>query len=223
MADATKPTDVDIMMFLDGELHGDEAKAVERYLAESDDASEVAESLAQIGALVQGSVELAADAAEDKLSGLWGGIERAISANGVSKEEAPVIPLHERASQKNAEEKGTQELVLRAGWFGGWQSHAVIGSFAAIAAALVMYVTTTGKAEETAAPAPAIIAKSLPSEPTPTIVPVALRSQEPEVEALEVYDGSGVIMTVPADDESDEAATTVIWITSDDDVAADPI
>jgi hypothetical protein len=55
-------------------------------------------------------------------------------------------------------------------------------------------------------------------------IPVILASQEPEVEELEVYDGSGVVMTVPGDDEEGgESSSTVIWITSDADLVEDPI
>ena len=219
-ANATKPTDVDIMMFLDGELAGSEAKVVARFLDENQDAAYVAASIGQVSELVRGSVELEADAAEDKLAALWVGIDKAISSNGVSKEapaETPVFSI-----QAKAEERATEKLVETSGWFGGWQSHVMIGAFAAAAALLIMY---TQRAD---APAPAVADKSNSGQnvgigPMPTIVPVVLRFQEPEVEALEVYDGSGVIMTVPGDADSDEAATTVIWISSDTDVVEDPI
>ncbi len=219
-ANATKPTDVEIMMFLDGELEGDEAKAVERFLEESDAASDVAASLSQVSELVRGSVELEADAAEEKLAGLWAGIDKAIGSNGASKQplEAPVISI-----QSRAEERATEKLVEKASWFGGWQSHVMIGALAAAAALLVVWTQRS----DTPVPVVAETTNRGQDRTTgpvqPTIVPVALRSQEPEVEALEVYDGSGVIMTVPGDAESDEAATAVIWISSDTDVVEDPI
>ena len=223
MAEATKPTHVDIMMFLDGELEGSEAKAVERYLAESDDASSVAASIGQVSELVRGSVDLDADAAEDRLAGLWAGIEKSIDSNGVSKDASAVAPV--LSIQSKAEEKATQELVKTSGWFGGWQSHLVIGAVAAAAAFLLMY-TQRSDSEDTG---PTVAETTDPGAASqgatlePRIVPVALRSQEPEVEELEVYEGSGVILTVPADAESDEAATAVIWISSDTDVVEDPI
>lgn len=218
MADATKPTDVEIMMYLDGELAGAEAEAVARYLEENDDAASVAAGIGQMSELVRGSVDLDADAAEDKLAGLWAGIEKAIDSNGVSKGASvtPVISI-----QSKSEEKATQELVEKAGWFGGWQSHFTIGAIAAAAAVLFMLVTQRSEKTDSA-PAVADTGNQGATQ-EPKIVPVALRSQEPEVEELEVYDGSGVILTVPADDESDEAATAVIWISSDTDVVEDPI
>lgn len=239
-ANATKPTDVEIMMFLDGELDGDEATVVARFLEDNDEASSVAASIGQLSELVRGSVDLEADAAEDKLAGLWAGIDKAISSNGaissneaisssgVSKDapaETPVISI-----QAKAEERATEKLVENAGWFGGWQSHVMIGALAAAAALLIMYVQRpTGPGQTTPGQTVAETSTQTPTQTVgnggmqPTIVPVALRFQEPEVEALEVYGGSGVIMTVPADAESDEAATAVIWISSDTDVVEDPI
>ena len=218
MAEAQKPTDVEIMMFLDGELEGEQARAVASHLEKNDDAASVAAAVGQVSELVRGSVHLDADAAEDKLAGLWTGIEKAIGSNGISKESADMAPII--SIQAKAEERATKALVEKSGWFGGWQSHLVIGAVAAAAAFLLMY--TQGGSSVGQAPA---VAESSQQSTTmePRIVPVALRYQEPEVEELEVYDGSGVILTVPADAESNEAATAVIWISSDTDVVEDPI
>lgn len=219
-ASETKPTDVEIMMFLDGELAGEQAEVVARFLEASGEGADVAASIKQVSELVRGSVELEADAAEDKLNGLWSGIEKALDSNGVSKDApivAPVISI-----QAKAEEKATEKLVENAGWFGGWQSHVAIGAFAAAAAFLLMY------GQKTDTPEPSVASQTQAEQGAgqpfqPKIVPVVLRSQEPEVEELEVYGGSGVIMTVPADAESDEAGSAVIWISSDTDVVEDPI
>tara|TARA_R110002096_G_scaffold299503_2_gene494045 strand:+ start:128977 stop:129681 length:705 start_codon:yes stop_codon:yes gene_type:complete len=232
-ANAIKPTDVEIMMFLDGELDGEEAKVVERFLEGNDEAASVAASIGQLSELVRGSVDLEADAAEDKLAGLWAGIDSAIRSNGVSKDApsvtaaatpsaAPVVSI-----QAKAEERATEVLVEKAGWFGGWQSHVMIGALAAAAALLIMYTqradtkAPAGVAERQNNPNPNGQVGTRPNQPS--IVPVVLRSNAPEVEELEVYDGSGVIMTVASDAESDDAASAVIWISSDTDLVADPI
>jgi hypothetical protein len=47
-------------------------------------------------------------------------------------------------------------------------------------------------------------------------------SQPPEVEDLEVYGGSGTILTIEADKDDDSAAT-VIWISNDDDKQEAPL
>ena len=56
-----------------------------------------------------------------------------------------------------------------------------------------------------------------PDKPADHTDDVATRvvSQPAEVEDLEVYDGSGMILTIPGEAE-DDAPTTVIWLSSED-------
>jgi hypothetical protein len=212
------PSDLEIMMFLDGELHGDEADAVARFLEESEEAKAKATSLGQMSELMQASIELDADDAADRLDGLWSGIDKAIHDNGVSK---PVSAVASVASA--AEDKATDALVAKVssgqghGWFGAWQSHIMTGAFVAVAVAVLMIATRPDPAPATQPQAVRPVA--------PIAVPVtALASQDPEVEELEVYDGSGVIMTMPGDEEEGgDSASTVIWISNDTDLVEDPI
>ncbi len=206
------PSDMDIMMFLDGELTGEDAKRVETFLANDEDAGAKAVALGQITEFVRGNLELAADDAEDKLSGLWAGIERSIHSNGASKTPADVISI-ESASQK-AEQRATDELVKKASWFGGWQSHLITGAIVAAAVAVLMIATRPQTAPPQTQAARQVVAP-------PTTIPVALKSQAPEVEELEVYEGNGTIMMVG--DESDGDSSAVIWISSDTDLIEDPI
>ncbi len=212
-----QPTHLEIMMFLDGELSGEEAKVVARHLEESEEGASIAASLGQVSELVRTSVELEADAAEDKLAGLWAGIDEGIvsskASNGVHAQDAVI------SFQDAAEAKATEKLVQQSGWFGGWQSHVAIGVLAAAAAFVIMYKSQG--AWDQASSQQAQTAQTTPANP-PQIVPVVLRSQEPVVEELEVYDGSAVIMTVLGDAKS-EPASAVIWISSDTDVTPESI
>ena len=215
---AARPSDVDIMMFLDGELSGAEAERVAEFLESDEDAKVKAKSLGQISELVQGSVELEADEADNKLAGLWAGIDKAIHANGESEEEPAKAVAAESSAAKRAEERATDELVKKThgSWFGGWQSHIMTGAFVAVAVAVLMIATRPDPVPTQ----PTVVRQVTP----PVVVPAALASQAPEVEELEVYEGSGVVMTVPGDDEEGgESASTVIWISSDTDVVEDPI
>ncbi len=218
-----QPTDLEIMMFLDGELSGAEADVVARYLEESEDAASIAASLGQVSELVRTSVELEADAAQDKLAGLWAGIDDALvssrASNGVQDGVSDKVREEVISFQDAAEAKATEKLVQQSGWFGGWQSHVAIGVLAAAAAFVIMYKSQG--AQEQASPQQAQTAQLQPTNP-PQIVPVVLRSQEPVVEELEVYDGSAVIMTVPGDAKS-EPASAVIWISSDTDITPESI
>ncbi len=214
-------------MFLDGELSGDEAKRVEVFLDSDDEANTKAACLGQMTELVRGSMELAADAAEDKLAGLWAGIESGIQSEmnladlaSVSRQaaseaasgavEADVVPIGSAA--KKAEERATQELVEKASWFGGWQSHIMTGAIVAAAVAVLMVATRSDKVEQATA------TRTI-SAPVLETVQVVLTPQAPEIEKLEVYDGSGTIMMVGDADDS----SAVIWISNDTDVVEDPI
>ncbi|MBL4636715.1 MAG: hypothetical protein JKY56_22890 [Kofleriaceae bacterium] len=220
---AMNPSDLDIMMFLDGELSGDEAKRVEVFLDNDEEANTKAACLGQMTELVRGSMELAADAAEEKLAGLWAGIESGIQSeknladvSGVSSEasavEADIVPIGSAAIK--AEERATQELVEKASWFGGWQSHIMTGAIVAAAVAVLMVATRSDKVEQATA------ARRITAPANqPITMPVVLKPQAPEIEKLEVYNGSGTIMMVGGPDDS----SAVIWITNDTDVVEDPI
>ena len=215
---AGNPTDLEIMMYLDGELSGTEAERVQKFLSSDDEAKAKATSLGQMSELVQGSIELEADDAEHRLAGLWTGIDKAIHANGATAD-APVKSVAPvKSASERAEEKATDALVQEAssGWLGAWQSHFITGAIVAAAVVLLMMSQRSDK--------PAKQTTVVRQAPPAVVMPVVLASQEPEVEELEVYDGSGVVMTIPGDDEvGGQSASTVIWISNDTDVMEDPI
>ncbi len=219
----TRPSDVDIMMYLDGELEGADAKAVVAFLESDEDAKTKATSLGQLSELLQGSMELEADEAADKLAGLWSGIDKAIHSkglgrNGVASEAHLESVAEVKSEAAKAEARATDALVKKANqsWLGGWQSHLMTGAFVAVAVAVLMIAT---RPDATKPEGPTAVRQVTPA----AVVSVALASQDPEVEDLEVYDGSGVVMTIPGDAEGAEGASTVIWISNDTDVVEDPI
>ncbi len=217
---STVPSDMDIMMYLDGELDGAEAKAVVQFIESNEEAKLKAQALTQMSELLQGSIELQADDAESQLAGLWAGIDKGIQAKSTDSDEvAPEAKLKSVASK--AEERATEALVAKStgahGWIGGWQSHIITSAFVAVAVAVLMIATRPDPT-----PAAPIMVRTVTAPPV--AMPVVLASQDPEVEELEVYDGSGVVMTIPAEDGDDgDSASTVIWISDDTDVVEDPI
>jgi hypothetical protein len=213
---AAVPSDLEIMMFLDGELHGEQGDAVADFLKANEEAGAKARSLSQISELLQASIELEADDAADKLDGLWAGIDRAIHANGASEAASAAASV-----ARQAEDRATDALVSKVsaghGWFGAWQSHIMTGAFVAVAVAVLMIAT---RPDPVSSPQPMVRQMAPPI----TVPAAALASQDPEVEELEVYDGSGVIMTVAGDEEEGgDSASTVIWISNDTDLVEDPI
>jgi anti-sigma factor RsiW len=214
------PTDLEIMMYHDGELSPGEADAVARFLESNADGKAKADCLGQMSGFVQGSLELASDEAGPKLDNLWGAIENSIESGKESH--IQVVPGGAGAA---AEERATQALVAKAGWFGGWQSNLITGAVVAVAVAVLMIAVRPDAPSQNGSVATVPntnsnnVSSNVPEDPK--MVPVVLQSQEPEVEKLEVYGGDGVIMTVPGDEGSNPS--TVIWISSDTDRVEDPI
>jgi hypothetical protein len=206
----TKPSDLDIMLYRDGELDADEARRVQAYLEESPAARDKETGLAELSELVRGALELDADDAQPRLDGLWEGIDRAIHANGKG---APAEVSASVAKPSQAEPGVWQRLR---DWFNGWQGHVFSGAVAAAAVALVMWASRPERIVEKST---TVVRDSAP----PVAMPVAVGPAEPpEVENLEVYGGSVLIMTVPGSEDTEETAT-IIWLEEDEDVVEDPI
>lgn len=225
-ASSKNPTDLEIMMYLDGELSEADGKLVERWLAEDSEAAVKASSIRQMGEMLRTSVELEADAAEAKLAGLWSAIDTSIHANGYSQgghskgatSSAAQADASATAVAMQAEKRATDALVAKSSWFSGWQGHVTTGALVAAAVAVLMFVTRPERIVETTT-----VVKQGSSQTM--ALPVALKSQQPEVEELEVYNGTGIIMTVHGDapDSGDDDSSAVIWISNDTDVVEEPI
>ena len=200
-------TAIDLLADLDGELAEDEAREVVAALGEDDALKAKAESLGQLGEVVQTYAELEADDATPALDGLWERIDRRVHANGEADE--PAAPAARPAP--------------RSGWwtrFGEWldevRGYVLTGSVAAGAAAALVLLLQSGGAGQT----PKRLAERAPLAPMPTR-PVALESQPPEVEELEVYGGSGSVLTIP--EKEGKGGTAVIWLSRDENYVEGPI
>lgn len=220
-----KPSDLEIMMYLDGELSDADAQVVARWLRDDDVVAGKAQSLGQISDVVRTSIELDADDAECKLAGLWVGIDAAIHANGTHRENSMATDAASVVSL--ADKRATDALVKQASWFSGWQGHVTTGAFVAAAVAILMYVTRPERVVETQR----VVRTAQQSgaqqgaSSAGSMIPVVLQSQDPEVEELEVYGGTGSIMTVHADEgeAGNTGSSAVIWISNDTDVVEKPI
>ncbi len=159
---------------------------------EADASAEAAPTVAavhELGALVRGNLELAADDAEPRLNGLWDLIEHRLDAA-----EADAAPI-ERAPA------ATPSVWSRVwGWLGGHRSHIATGLVSAGA------VAGLALALRPSAPAPTVVVKTVQ---VPAVAPVAVVHTPPEVESLEVTDGTGTVFTF---DDDDDGVSGVIWI-----------
>ncbi|MEZ4399472.1 MAG: hypothetical protein R3B06_05615 [Kofleriaceae bacterium] len=178
----SKPTPdrsaLDCMLLADGELPAGEAAP------RGPDADATVASIQELGELVRGSLELAADDAEPRLAGLWDLVERRL--------DLPAAPAPAPAAAR--------PLWSRVWtWLAGHRSHMVTGlvSAGAVGAlALALRPAPEVRTIERTVAVPAV---------TPTAV---LARTPPEVESIDVGDGTGSVFTI--DDEDGE--TAVLWI-----------
>jgi hypothetical protein len=185
------PSDLDLMLYRDGELSEADAKAVAEAIAGDSSARTKVEALDQIEETVRTSLELESDAADVALAGLWERVQQRIETNGQS---AP--------AQAVRTDKGPSLMQRLVAWFEDYRAHVVPGAVTAAAVAVAMLLTR---------PDPQIKVVKVPVEPVKAHEPtMVLQPQPPEVESLEVYDGSGTILTLPGEDG--EGATSVIWL-----------
>lgn len=201
-------SDAELMLYADGELPDEQAKGVSAWLAEDADARLKLESLRQVGEAVRTYAELETDRAEVEVpafADMWSRIERRIHANGIAERAPgrPVVPAV-KARQGGAQVAGLWASLRR--WFEDHRGHVLTGAISAGAACALMLAVGPTRVLETGG----FIREA---DPLPT-TPAVLLSQPPEVEDLEVYEGSGTILTIEPDDKDDSAAA-VIWISNE--------
>lgn len=202
-------TDLDLMAHYDGELDAAGDAAIAESIADDAPSRAKLEALGQISEVVRTAVELEVDAvaerSPDPFAAMWTAIEERVGSAGAVA--APPVDRVEPAGIVGAV----------AAWFERWRSQLATGALAAaVAAVLVWFVRPPDETIE-------YVEVQTPGNRagTPEVQPVALESTAPEIESLEVYDGSGVVLTVKG--EGDEADSVVIWLSSSDDSVEGPI
>lgn len=207
-------SDVELMLYADGELPAERAREIADWVAEDGAARLKLESMRQVGEAVRTYTELETDEAEVELpafSDLWQRIERRVQANGHAPGRAEVAagerigaePVRARRSS-TAGAAGWWAGIRR--WFEDHRGHVLTGAISAGAACAVMLAL--GPRET--------VVERVRTGATVGGTPAVLRSQPPEVEDLEVYGGSGTILTIEPDG-ADDSAATVIWLSDDQD------
>lgn len=208
-----EPTDLELMLYADGELAPDEERAVAAWIASHPDARAKVEAVRNMGEVVRTFLELETDAAEPKLDDAWSAIARKIHANGHTASEEDVPATRRQKTVPRPESPGVWANIR--GWFGEHRGHVVTGLVTAGAVAALMFAI---------GPRERVTERQLMG---PTVVgggtPAALESQPPEVEDLEVYEGSGTVLTIEPEGDDDSGAA-VIWLSNDEeDNTEDPI
>lgn len=209
-----QPTDLELMLYADGELEPDEARTVAAWIASHPDARAKVEAVRQVGEAVRTFVELETDAAEPRMDAAWSAIARTIHSNGrpvpaAEQDEPPATRRHKTLTRP---EGGLWQKVRA--WFGEHRGHLVTGVVTAGAVAALMFAI---------GPRERVTERTVLDGVVTGGTPAALQSQSPEVEDLEVYEGSGTILTIEPEGDDDSGAA-VIWISNDEEEnTEDPI
>lgn len=208
------PTDLELMLYADGELPPDEARQVAAWIAAHPDDRNKVEAVRQVGEAVRTWVELETDAAEPRMDAAWAAIARKLHSNGHAVPEEVSEPQPTRRHKTNARPQPGVWATIR-GWFGEHRGHMVTGVVTAGAvAALMFFIGPRDRITERTTVRGAGVGVGTPA---------ALESQPPEVEDMEVFEGSGTILTIEPEGDDDSGAA-VIWISNDEEEnTEDPI
>lgn len=208
------PTDLELMLYADGELPPDEARQVAAWIAAHPDDRNKVEAVRQVGEAVRTWVELETDAAEPRMDAAWAAIARKLHSNGHAVPEEASEPLPTRRHKTHARPQPGLWGTIR-GWFGEHRGHMVTGVVTAGAvAALMFFIGPRDRVTERTTVRGAGVGVGTPA---------ALESQPPEVEDMEVFEGSGTILTIEPEGDDDSGAA-VIWISNDEEEnTEDPI
>lgn len=199
----SKVSDPDLMMLADGELDAAEASALERAAGAAGTVKVAA--VREVGDLVRGHLELAADDAEDRLGGLWNLVERRL--------DMPAEPATAARATAADPAPGFWSRLVR--WFDGHRAHLLTGALSAGAvAALAIVLREEPRVEVRTVEVPAKGSAVTPTTGGSSQDPVVLVATPPEVESLEVNGGTGTVFTI--EDEDGGTETAVIWVTPDD-------
>ena len=210
------------MAYADGELDDETAAAVGAFLAEDAGARSKRVALGQVNDVVRSYLELAADDAEPRLDAMWAKIERGIQANGAATATVATTSLAQAAPARAARTPATpatpatpeqRGLWARIGaWLEEYRGYFATGALAAAAAAVLVMALRPPQVVERIVVAPP--PPPQPTQPTQNPPQVVNVSTPPEVEVLEVNDGSASVFTLPKEDEGDVTAG-VIWLDLD--------
>ena len=226
-------TDIELM-----ELHDGEAGTAVADATSSD--TDKLTGLQHLSEVVRGHLELRAEETADFGSDMWSKIEaRLDGADAVRGSSRPAIVIEDRSGapgdrnrKGNSDLDGASASASRSwdvanrpgmwGWMARHRAHFVTGMVSAGVVAAVALWLRPDPATPSNGPGPVALAPVGPTLPQPTpplvgsgapspMIPVVFKTPT-EVEALDVTDGSGTVMTI-ADDDGE---TAVIWISPKD-------
>lgn len=185
----TRLTDPDLMQLADGELSGEDERRAAAEVAAHPEAQARLDGVHELGELVRGHLELAADDVDDRLAAMWREIDAGLDAAPARRREPARPGLWARLS----------------GWLDNHRGSVLTGLVSAGAVAAIMLWIRPAHDR--------VITRtvSIPAPPT-HVVPASLGRQSPRVESLDTPGGTGTVFTF----EDDDGGTAVILVTPND-------
>lgn len=211
---AGDPSDLDLMLYADGELEGEERAAVEAYIARVGAGSTKIAQFNLVSSLVR---DQALDGA-GKADGLADAVMAKIAAEDASAKEAPPrapIALASAPRALKAQARGERSANDNARG---------IFALAVVAVAAAAGLMIWGRMDATPQHAPIAISTTSPQSPVPpasvtSATPAPEGDNEPGVEVAAVDFGArmGTIFYVPTKESASNVTTTVVWLNDDED------
>jgi hypothetical protein len=204
-----KPTDLELMLFADGELDEPRREQIEEFLLSNAAARDKMAALRVVGAFVGGQADDAPSFAD--------AIMARIDQEGPAATARPdnVIPLHGRRAPSPKSERAPAS-----GLFGRTSRAVYYFAAVAVAAAAAMTLWIRVDPQMAALPPTTAIVPMSPAAPGAAaalaVEPAAVAALDPEVgvevAAVDFGTRSGTVFYVQGDDAAPGATTTVVWV-----------
>jgi hypothetical protein len=208
---AGDPSDLDLMLYADGELEGEARAAVEAYLAKVAAGSTKVAQLNLASSILR---EQALDAA-GKADGIADAVMAKIAAGGAVAKETPALKLASLASKPAPSRRATRRERSAN------DNARAIFALAAVAVAAAAGLMIWGRMDAAPQHAPIAISTTSPQSPAlpSSAAPASEGDNEPGVEVAAVDFGArmGTIFYVPTKESTSNGTTTVVWLNDDDD------
>jgi anti-sigma factor RsiW len=185
--------DLDLMMHVDGELESAEENAVASRMDEPGTRGKAA-AVRELGELVRGHVELATDEAEPKLSTMWTQLAKRLDNERSAAMSSTAVPVSDS-------HQGVWGAVGR--WFERYRSYVLTSALSAGAVAALALLLRPATLDE--------IRLGSGNAGTGPVTPTFV-SAPPEIESLDVPNGTGTVLTMADED----GGTAIVWVTPDD-------
>jgi hypothetical protein len=205
--------DLDLMRYVDGDLDSEQERAVAKEIVADASARQVVEGIAELGEYVRTHLELEAERVpEQTFASMWQRIERHIDASGAA-EQLEGDGTQATTARELPQQREPRGQVSRPSFWEHVRAYLAGGAVAAAAVLLLVFLLR---------PFERVVEKPGTTDPRPIMVTPAVQERPAEIESLEVFDGAGIILTVPSR-KGENNSNEIVWISEEEDAMKGPI